>query len=395
MSMPKNREITYFLSHPIQYFSPLFRALAKVTDLEVYYFSDASIKGRKDAGFGEAIIWDTPLLEGYPSFFIRNFGRRRNPDNHFWDVFNPGIVEVIRKRKQSVVIVNGWTYSSTLLAIFSSRLLGRKVWLRAENPMNQEMRKSRGIRFVKRVFLKHILFPYFIDKCLYIGVESGKFFRYYGVKEDRLIYTPYAVDNAFFSAAWQEWKDRTGELKQKLGLPQNKKIILFVGKYTPKKRPLDLLRAFRQLQPSDHILLMVGEGELRPDMEKFAGMEGLNEKVVFTGFVNQSQISLYYSVADVFVMCSGMGETWGLSVNEAMNFAKPVIVSDTCGCSADLVRHGGNGFIFEEGNIGQLAAYLQQTLADGSFTENAGRESGEIIKEFSIQTIVQNVSQAI
>jgi glycosyltransferase involved in cell wall biosynthesis len=90
-----------------------------------------------------------------------------------------------------------------------------------------------------------------------------------------------------------------------------------------------------------------------------------------------------------------MGETWGLSVNEAMNFAKPVIVSDTCGCSADLVRHGGNGFIFEEGNIGQLAAYLQQTLADGSFTENAGRESGEIIKEFSIQTIVQNVSQAI
>jgi glycosyltransferase involved in cell wall biosynthesis len=393
--MPDNRKITYFLSHPIQYFSPLLRALAKVTDLEVYYFSDASIKGRKDAGFGEAITWDTPLLDGYASFFIPNFGRRGNPDNHFWDVFNPGLVEVIRKRKRSVVIVNGWTYSSTLLAIFSSRLLGRKVWLRAENPMNQELRKSPRVLFLKRLFLKHILFRHFIDKCLYIGTESEKFFRYYGVTEDRLIYTPYAVDNAFFSAAWQEWKDRTGELKQKLGLPQNKKIILFVGKYTPKKRPLDLLRAFRQLQPSDHILLMVGEGELRPDMEKFAGMEGLNEKVVFTGFVNQSQISLYYSVADVFVMCSGMGETWGLSVNEAMNFAKPVIVSDTCGCSADLVRHGGNGFIFEEGNIGQLAAYLQQTLADGSFTENAGRESGEIIKEFSIQTIVQNVSQAI
>ena len=393
--MPDNRKITYFLSHPIQYFSPLLRALAKVTDLEVYYFSDASIKGRKDAGFGEAITWDTPLLDGYASFFIPNFGRRGNPDNHFWDVFNPGLVEVIRKRKRSVVIVNGWTYSSTLLAIFSSRLLGRKVWLRAENPMNQELRKSPRVLFLKRLFLKHILFRHFIDKCLYIGTESEKFFRYYGVTEDRLIYTPYAVDNAFFSAAWQEWKDRTGELKQKLGLPQNKKIILFVGKYTPKKRPMDLLRAFRRLQPSDHLLIMVGEGELRPEMEKFAGMEGLNEKVVFTGFVNQSQISLYYSVADVFVMCSGMGETWGLSVNEAMNFAKPVIVSDTCGCSADLVRHGGNGFIFEEGNIGQLAAYLQQTLADGSFTENAGRESGEIIKEFSIQTIVQNVSQAI
>jgi glycosyltransferase involved in cell wall biosynthesis len=140
---------------------------------------------------------------------------------------------------------------------------------------------------------------------------------------------------------------------------------------------------------------MVGEGELRPEMEKFVGMEGLKDKVVFTGFVNQSQISLYYSVADVFVMCSGMGETWGLSVNEAMNFAKPVIVSDTCGCSADLVRHGRNGFIFKEGDTGQLKEYLQQTLADGSFAENAGSESREIIKEFSIQHIVQNVSQAI
>ena len=394
--MPENRKITYFLSHPIQYFSPLFKALAKETDLEVYYFSDASIKGRKDAGFGEAITWDTPLLDGYAAFFIPNFGRKRNPDNHFWDVFNPGIVGVIRKRKRSVVIVNGWTYSSTLLAIFASRLLGRKVWIRAENPMNQELRKSGWVLFLKRIFLKHILFRHFTDKCLYIGTESRKFFSYYGVPADRLLYTPYAVDNDFFSAAYCQWKDRTVELKNKLGLPQHKKVILFVGKYTPKKRPLDLLKAFRQLPASpDCILVMVGEGELRPEMEKFAAMEELKEKVIFTGFVNQSQISRYYSVADVFVLCSGMGETWGLAVNEAMNFAKPVIVSDTCGCSVDLVRHGRNGFIFEEGNTGQLAAYLQQTLADGSFAEKAGMESREIIKEFSIRHIVQNVSQAV
>lgn len=393
--MSKDKKITYILSHPIQYFSPLFGALAKVTDLEVYYLSDASIRGQKDAGFGEAITWDTPLLEGYRSFFIRNFGRKGNPDNHFWDVFNPGVVGVIRKRKQSVVIVNGWSYSSVLLAIFTSKLFGRKVWLRAENPMNQELRKSGKVLFLKRLFLQHILFRFFVDKCLYIGTESGNFFRHYGVAESRLVYTPYAVDNAFFSAAYDQWKDRTGELKERLGLPQNKKIILFVGKYTPKKRPLDLLKAFQQLQPSDAVLLMVGEGELRTEMEAFVEREALKEKVVFTGFVNQSQISLYYSVADVFVLCSGMGETWGLAVNEAMNFAKPVIVSDTCGCSADLVREGENGFLFQEGNVGQLTACLQRTLADGSFAEKAGRESREIIKEFSIPNIVQHISQAI
>lgn len=393
--MTEGRKITYILSHPIQYFAPLLGALAKVADLEVYYLSDASIKGQKDAGFGKSITWDTPLLEGYTAFFLRNFGRKGNPDNHFWDVFNPGVVRVIRKRKRSVVVVNGWTYSSTLLAILSSKLFGRKVWLRAENPMNQELRKSRQVLFLKRVFLKHLLFRYFIDKCLYIGTESRKFFEYYGVGEDRLIYTPYAVDNAFFSAAYHQWKGRTAELKQKLGLPLNRKIILFAGKYTPKKRPLDLLEAFRQMQPADDLLVMVGEGGLRPEMERLAGAEAVKGKVVLTGFVNQSQIPLYYSVADVFVMCSGMGETWGLSVNEAMNFAKPVIVSDTCGCSADLVRHGQNGFVFEEGNIGQLKTYLQKALTDGPFAERAGRQSLEIVREFSIERIVQNVSQAI
>jgi glycosyltransferase involved in cell wall biosynthesis len=390
-----NKKITYFISHPIQYFSPLFRELGKVVDLEVYYFSNASIKGQKDAGFGKTIKWDTPLLEGYTSFFLKNYGRKSNPDNHFLDVFNPGVIKMIGRYKQAITVVNGWTYSSTLLAIFWSKILKRKVWLRAENPLNQEMRKPKWVLFLKRIFLKRILFRFFVDKCLYIGTESGKFFRYYGLTDDRLIYTPYAVDNAFFSKTYDQWKDKTPELKRRLGLPEGSKIILFAGKYTPKKRPLDLLQAFQLMGQPDCVLVMVGEGELRPEMEVFVTKEGLANKVVLTGFINQSEISLYYSVADVFVMCSGMGETWGLSVNEAMNFAKPVIVSDTCGCSTDLVKHGENGFIFKEGNIGELKNYLLKTLSDEGFGKEAGIRSREIIEEFSIQHIVQNISQAI
>ena len=392
MKIPK---ITYLLSHPIQYFSPLFRELAKAVDLEVYYFSNASIKGQKDAGFGKTIKWDTPLLDGYTSLFLKNYGKKSNPDNHFLDVFNPGAIKVISRRKQAVTVVNGWTYSSTLLAIFWSKMLGRKVWLRAESPLNQELRKSKRVLLLKRIFLKHILFRFFVDKCLYIGTESGNFFRYYGLTNDRLIYTPYAVDNAFFSKTYDLWRDQVPGLKRKLGIQEEKKVILFVGKYTSKKRPLDLLQSFQQMGRNDCILIMVGEGELRQEMEIYVKSAGLEDKVVFTGFVNQSEISSYYSVADVFVMCSGMGETWGLSVNEAMNFARPVIVSNTCGCSVDLVKHGENGFIFEEGNIGQLTDFLQRMLADASFAKSAGIRSREIIEDFSIQRIVQNLSEAI
>jgi uncharacterized membrane protein len=44
-------KLTYFLSHPIQYISPLLKELAKEVDLEVYYYSDVSIKGGTDKGF--------------------------------------------------------------------------------------------------------------------------------------------------------------------------------------------------------------------------------------------------------------------------------------------------------------------------------------------------------
>ena len=72
------KKVTYFLSHPIQYFSPLLKALARASDLKVYYFSDASVTGGKDKGFGQEIKWDTPLLEGYDYEFLKNLSGSRS-----------------------------------------------------------------------------------------------------------------------------------------------------------------------------------------------------------------------------------------------------------------------------------------------------------------------------
>jgi len=198
------------------------------------------------------------------------------------------------------------------------------------------------------------------------------------------------VDNSYFRKKWLEVKDSLLEIKVQLGLPVDKRIVLFSGKYIEKKRPLDLLKAFAGLDPSKYFLVMAGDGALRPDMELFIHTHNM-KNVLLTGFVNQSQIPLYYAVADVFVMCSGSGETWGLSVNEAMNFSKPVIVSATCGSSEDLVLHGENGFVFEEGNIDLLTTYLKKVLEDDSFRERAGRKSAELIELFSIDRIVENI----
>jgi glycosyltransferase involved in cell wall biosynthesis len=384
------KKITYFLSHPIQYFSPLLKELAKKTDLQVYYFSDVSITGKKDVGFGQNVKWDIPLLEGYTAAFVKNYSCRTSLRNRFFDVFNPGVIKLLLKKESSVIIVNGWTYSSTLLCLFFGRLFGKEVWLRAENPLNQELRKRKIIITVKKIIFKYLLFNIIVDKCLYIGKENRKFFEFYGVPSSKLIYTPYAVDNDFFSQQFISLQKDLGSSKIKLGLPIEKKTILFSGKYISKKRPLDLIKAFHQLNDANCSLVMVGEGEMRTQMETYIKENDLKD-VYLTGFINQSDISKYYAVADVFVMCSGMGETWGLSVNEAMNFKKPVIVSETCGSSYDLVEHGKNGFVYKEGDIELLAKYLQQLLSNEEFRVRAGERSYEIIQDFSIPVIIENI----
>jgi glycosyltransferase involved in cell wall biosynthesis len=372
----------------------MLKSIAQKIDLTVYYFSDASIAGKIDKGFGQEVKWDTPLLEGYTYTFVKNYSGRRSLDTKFFDVFNPGVIKILWKEKASIVIVNGWSYSSNLMAIFFARLLGKKVWIRIESPLNQELQKSKKVLFIKKIFLRQFLFRFFIHKFLYIGTENKLFFQYYGVASSKLIYTPYAVDNDFFESQHNSLKKNSVQVKKDLGLPAEKKIILFAGKYIKKKRPLDLLQAFSMLKKNKYSLVMVGDGELRKKMEEYIQQNSLSG-VYLTGFINQSAISQYYEIADVLVMCSGVGETWGLSVNEIMNFEKPVIISKTCGCSVDLVEEGANGYTFEEGNIKHLSQLLTDVLEDDNFLISAGKTSKKIIENFSINNITENIVQAL
>ncbi len=97
-----------------------------------------------------------------------------------------------------------------------------------------------------------------------------------------------------------------------------------------------------------------------------------------------------YRLGDVFCLpSSGPGETWGLASNEAMACGKPIIVSDKCGCAADLVKEGENGYIFESGNEKQLTELLDKMLAFN--LKLMGQASQNIINQYSIKEIVNAV----
>jgi glycosyltransferase involved in cell wall biosynthesis len=123
-------------------------------------------------------------------------------------------------------------------------------------------------------------------------------------------------------------------------------------------------------------------------MESFIAANQV-KNVVLTGFVNQSKISEYYAIGDLFVMCSGAGENWGLSVNEAMNFNLPLVLSDLSGCADDLVKPGSNGYVFKTGNVAELAEKLKDVLLENKLTQAVS--SAELVQEYSYATVTKSL----
>ena len=112
--------LAYFVSHPIQYQVPMLRRIAKEKDiqLKVFFRSGLSLKKYNDPGFGEAVKWDVPLLEGYDHEFLPLLinSKKLTP----LKPLNYGIRRILRTQRFDAVWVHGYSTSSSLQAIMAA-----------------------------------------------------------------------------------------------------------------------------------------------------------------------------------------------------------------------------------------------------------------------------------
>lgn len=383
-----SQEIIFINSHPIQYFTPLYAYMNREgLQTSAWYCSDKSIKGGMDKEFGVNVKWDIPLLEGYNYRFFDNYSFLRGKNSGFFSLINLKMIVELFKIEKSVIIVHGWNYFSHFFVILLGRLRGHTICIRNDMPLNHEKFKKGWPQYLKRFGLKYLLFPR-INFYLFIGEANRLFYKSYSLPDKKLLFCPYAVDNHRF----QNVSIDIERVKLSLGIPYTDKIILFSGKYIEKKRPMDLLKAFKAANIANCWLIMMGEGNLRFEMESFIKLHEL-KNIILTGFVNQSSVTEYYAIANLFIMCSSLGENWGLSVNEAMNFDLPIIVSDLTGCADDLVINGVNGYVFETGDIDALAHRMRDVLVEKKLSWAIS--SKEIVANYSYDVFVKNIKKIL
>jgi glycosyltransferase involved in cell wall biosynthesis len=366
-------------SHPVQYYSPWFQYLAKTgrVELKVFYLWNSAMRGHYDPGFGHAVEWDVPLLDGYAHEFVPNVSKRSGPQ-HFAGLNNPSLPARLRAFAPDTALLIGYKYLSLVRLLFSRWPARPRIPLIFRGDSHRLVPRPGGLKEKLRHILISAAFSRFAA-VLYVGKANFDYFRSHGVGAARLFLAPHAVDNDRFMANPEEVQRQAALWRQSLGVPSDHALIAFVGKFEDKKRPLDLLAAFRQVHTPHASLLFVGAGHLE-DAVRAAAADVPN--VYFAPFQNQSQMPRTYAAAELIVLPScGEGETWGLAINEALCLGRPVIVSDHVGCAQDLVIPGGNGLIFPAGNGLALAAALQEALSDRDRLARWGEQGRQIIRD--------------
>jgi glycosyltransferase involved in cell wall biosynthesis len=391
--------LAYLVSHPIQYQAPLLRriALEREIDLTVLFGSDFSLRGYKDQGFGVEVLWDTPLLDGYRSEFLRSW--RDTGQVSPTSPISRGIYRRLQHADGSPAFdalwVHGYASVNSLQAILAADWLGIPVLLRAESWL-ADRERSRWKLAAKSIFFR--LLGSGVAAVLPIGTLNSQYWtQYFGSRVPQFL-MPYAVDNQYFAHRAAIAESRASELRSELNLDPERPVILFASKLQQRKHADHLLEAYCRFISdtpalSQPYLIIAGDGEQRSALETRAAQLNLHN-VRFAGFQNQSELPRFFQLADVFVLPS-RHEPWGLIVNEAMAAGCPVIVSSDAGSHADLITDGVEGCVIPAGDIAALTEALRRVFATSDTPKHMGERARERISTWSFEQDVEGLRAAL
>jgi glycosyltransferase involved in cell wall biosynthesis len=391
-------------THPIQYQVPLWKELAKQggVPFEVWFLSDHATRPSFDTEFKQTFSWDLDMLDGYPHRFLKT---NRNHDvSRFSRLrLEEPLRKLLREEKVDALWIQGWQVAAYWQAAWQASGIHVPVWLRGEsNDLGSTAGWKKPIKAAAlgRLFSK-------VSEFLYIGTANRRLYEKFGVREKHLHPAYYCVDNERFRKEAADLRPTRAEIRRAWGIPEDRFCVLFAGKFIPKKRPMDLVEAVKQLPLSrdqkPH-LLFVGSGELSQvlrsacnvvyDAESGHSSESESEctdnqrpEASFTGFLNQTEISKAYVAADCLVLPSDPTETWGLVVNEAMSSGLPCIASDACGCTEDLIAPIDRHLSFKLGNVSSIAAAIQSVMSNPPSQEVLRKQ----VERFSLKETVTSV----
>jgi glycosyltransferase involved in cell wall biosynthesis len=193
-----------------------------------------------------------------------------------------------------------------------------------------------------------------------------------GFKNSQIEIIPNGVDLGFYSPS---------PAVAKSPIP----VVLYLGRLKRYKRVDLIIRAFARVWSARRQarLIIAGQGNARPELEKLVAGLGIAEAVSFAGFVTEEQKRELFRSAWVHMLTSSK-EGWGITNIEAAACGTPTIASDAPGLR-DSVEHGVTGFLVPHGDVSAIETRLQEVIDNPQLRSTLSRQAISFAQQFAWQ----------
>lgn len=370
---------------PVPYFAPLFKLLAQRDGVEltvVYCLRISDEEKFYDFYSKKYIRHGVNVLDGYKYIFLDD--RMKKSDGNDLKIIKKKIIRVIKGGDYDVIL-NGMSYWSLTTWMGISTAKKNHIPIVTRATVEAEKKRNKLLLFIKKVVVKK--YCSLMSAGVYECKSQKDYLLHYGMKPDALFFCPCAVDNDYFIKKKNSFS--RDKIRSELGIKADTVVIIVVSMLIPRKRPMDVLQAFKILKDKGYnaTIYFLGNGDQRIKMEKLISQHHISG-VNFTGRIPQDEVSKYLTAADIYIMASE-ADASPKALNEAMNFSLPIVVSDGVETIEQLLIEGQNGYKFRVGDVNGIASAVEKIMRNPN-RDKMGEKSQEIVGQYSFNRVVDN-----
>ncbi len=180
-------------------------------------------------------------------------------------------------------------------------------------------------------------------------------------------------------------------IRQSLGIPDDAVVVGNIGRFSPQKNPLDWVRVASLIAAREEkaFFLLVGDGPMRAEVEEHLDQTGIRKRTILTGL--RRDIPQLLAAMDIFLITS-LWEGLPRVIPQAMAMGLPVLANSADGVQ-EIIQNGENGYLFQAGEIEQMAEICVQLMHDPDQRMDLGQRGREsVLQAFDLQRMIEQIT---
>jgi glycosyltransferase involved in cell wall biosynthesis len=176
-------------------------------------------------------------------------------------------------------------------------------------------------------------------------------------------------------------------IPQKISKLDEKRLIS-VGRLSPEKGYLDLLKVYKQLRNDypDWVLDIIGDGKERDNLERYIKNNNLEKYVTLHGFQGKEYIDKLMNKSSIYLMTS-FTESFGIVLIEAMSHGLPCIAFSSAEGAREIINSGENGYLIKNRNYEMMIKKISDLIENTEERKKIGKSARESIKKYTSDVV--------